>query len=288
MRSEWVHGKLKDQPDERQSGNRSWWNKIPMTYEFSGRAAAEPLSLAWFDEIDRRFLEAARSFDGSENPFFSLMNADALAGKRVLEIGCGFGFHSELMLRAGAHLTSIDLTRSAVDGTTARLALKGLRGDVREMDAEHLDFADGEFDMIWSWGVIHHSSRTGVILKEIHRVLKPGGKARIMVYNLEGAIAYMTMLRRYMLGFWRGASLDELLWRDMDGYTARYYTRDLWKDMLDIFFVDNQVHVYGQPVDAVPLPGPLRRPVLKLMGESRIIERATQRGSFLFSVSTKP
>ena len=70
--------------------------------------------------------------------------------------------------------------------------------------------------------MIHHSAQTGRIIGEIHRVLKPAGEVRLMVYNLGGMLAYATILRRYVLNFWRGESLDRCLWTSTDGYTARF------------------------------------------------------------------
>jgi SAM-dependent methyltransferase len=141
--------------------------------------------------------------------------------------------------------------------------------------------------MIWSWGVIHHSAHTGRILNQIHRALKPGGDARLMVYNLDGMQGYVTMMRRYLVGFWRGKSLDEQLWRDTDGFTARFYTRDQWRDLLSIFFNDISIKSFGHDADAVPLPRQLRRPVLKLIPVRRQMELANSRGLMLFSTSRK-
>jgi hypothetical protein len=99
--------------------------------------------------------------------------------------------------------------------------------------------------------------------------------------------AYISMMRRYMFGFWRGRSLDELLWRDTDGFTARYYTRDGWADLLSTFFEDVEIAFYGQDSDAVPLPRLLRRPMLKLVSVKGQERRARARGSLLFSKARK-
>lgn len=215
------------------------------------------------------------------------MNLPQLAGKRVLEIGCGMGFHSEMLTRAGAALTSIDLSPTSVRATKTRLELKNLKADVREMDAESLVLPSGEFDMVWSWGVIHHSSRTGRIVREIERVLRPGGEARLMVYNLEGMPAYITIVTRYLVGFWRGQSLDEVLWRSTDGFSARFYTRDEFADLLATFFDGVETRIFGQDPDVVPLPRFLRSPLLKLIPRSRQRRLASRRGAFLFAVATK-
>ena len=117
---------------------------------------------------------------------------------------------------------------------------------------------------------------------QIHRVLKPGGEARVMVYNLESANAYTTIVRDYLVGFWRGKSLDQCLWQRADGYMARYYTRDVLSDIFRIFFDDVAVESFGQDADAVPLPRLLRRPILRLVPEQKLKDWANRRGFFLF------
>jgi hypothetical protein len=108
-----------------------------------------------------------------------------------------------------------------------------------------------------------------------------------MVYSLDGVQAYAVMMRRYMLGFWRGRALDELLWEGTDGYLARYFTRDALADLCRTFFDDVELRVFGQESDAVPLPSALRKLVRPLVSD-RYIERAVRRrGAFLFATATK-
>lgn len=273
--------------DERQQGNQNWWTDHTMSYDWKDKVAHEPYSLSWYRHIDARFCYDARLYATRERPFAEMMDLDNIAGKRVLEIGCGMGFHSELLKRAGAVLTSIDLSPTSVASTKARFALKGLDGDIRQMDAEKLNFPDGQFDMVWSWGVIHHSSHTGRIMKEIARVTKPGGNARIMVYYLGGMTAYATIARRYLTGFWRGKDLDDLLWADTDGFSARFYTKDSLRDILSIFFDRVAFKLCGQDPDVVPLPRAIRSPFLKLVSEETRIRIAAKRGSMIFAVAHK-
>jgi 2-polyprenyl-3-methyl-5-hydroxy-6-metoxy-1,4-benzoquinol methylase len=258
-----------------------------MSYDWNDKSRIEPFTGAWFDDIDGRFLCAARLFSDASNPFTALIGTDHLAGKRVLEIGCGMGFHSELIARAGAQLTSIDLSPTSVRSTRKRFELKGLRGEILEMDAEAMGFSDGCFDLIWSWGVIHHSSRTGRIMRGIERMLAPGGEARIMVYNLGGMAAYMTIATRYLLGFWSGKVLDELLWQSTDGYSARFYSADILHDQLSTFFDEVDIRVLGQEPDVVPLPRFVRRPILKLIPLKKQRQIVQTRGAYLFAIAKK-
>jgi phosphatidylinositol alpha-1,6-mannosyltransferase len=271
---------------ETQSGNKSWWTLNTMSYDWKNKIVCEPYSAAWFDEVDRRFIESARHFAHTDRPFGRIIPFDQIAGKRVLEIGCGVGFHTELMARAGAQVTAIDISPKAVAATRARVALRGFEAEVAELDAETLAF-DEEFDFIWSWGVIHHSARTGRVLRNLYRALKPGGQLRFMVYSLDGTQAYSVMMSRYLLGFWRGRSLDELLWRSTDGFLARYFTKDSLADLCRTFFDDVELQVFGLESDAVPLPSALRKLIRPLFSDRYIEQAVHRRGAFLFATATK-
>lgn len=270
-----------------QQSNKDWWTAHTMSYSWKTKVHLMEFSEAWFDDIDRRFLHAVRLFSAADNPFDELMNIKQLRGRRVLEIGCGMGCHSEMLARAGAEVNAIDLSPTSVKATKERAAQKQLNIDVRQMDGEKLEFASGSFDMVWSWGVIHHSSRTGCIVREIERVLRPGGEARIMVYNFEGMPAYISLVTRYLFGFWCGQSVDEILWRSTDGFSARFYSKDHLADLLRTFFDEIDIVTLGQDSDVVPLPQVLRRQVLKFVPISRQRALIRRRGAFLFAAAKK-
>ena len=269
-----------------QNGNKAWWTENTMSYDWKDKIVRQEFSREWFDEVDRRFIESARHFAHSDRPFGKIIPFDEIAGKRVLEVGCGMGLHTELMARAGAQVTAIDISPRSVAATQARLALKGIAADVRELDAETVDLRD-EFDFIWSWGVIHHSSRTGRVLRNLYTALKPGGQLRFMVYSLDGMQSYAVIVGRYLFGFWRGRSLDELLWESTDGFLARYFTRDSLSDLCRTFFDDVELQVFGLEADAVPLPSALRRLVRPFVSDRYIQKAVRKRGAFLFATATK-
>lgn len=150
---------------------------------------------------------------------------EAARGLRVLEIGVGLGADHERFATAGAHLTGIDLTPRAVSRTRARLEVLGLPHDVREGDAERIDFPDNTFDVVYSWGVIHHSPDTPQAVREILRVLKPGGQARVMIYHRYSLIGLMLWLR-YGLGTGRPfMSLTEVYATHLESPGTKAYTR---------------------------------------------------------------
>src|SRR5213593_2802878 len=104
-------------------------------------------------------------------------------GLRVLEIGCGLGTDGVRFAKAGADYTGVDLTDAAIELARKRLELSGLRGELRVSDAENLDFADESFDLVYSHGVLHHTPDIARAVSEIHRVLRPGGRAIVMLYH---------------------------------------------------------------------------------------------------------
>jgi len=104
-------------------------------------------------------------------------------GLKVLEIGCGLGTDGAQFAEAGADYTGVDLTDAAVELARTRFKLFGLSGDFRTADAENLDFADESFDLVYSHGVLHHTPDTGKAIQEVHRVLRRGGRAMVMLYH---------------------------------------------------------------------------------------------------------
>ena len=131
------------------------------------------------EEHFKRYLEEFRTCSS----FIVNFPFDRFAGKKVLEIGCGFGAASCLFARAGAHVHAVDLTAAAVDGTKVITSFFGYDVQVQQMDAEKLQFPDQVFDYVFSWGVLHHSHDSQAAFRQVSRVLKPGGGGMIMVYN---------------------------------------------------------------------------------------------------------
>jgi len=104
-------------------------------------------------------------------------------GLRVLEIGCGLGTDGAQFAGAGANYTGVDLTEAAIELARKRFELFNLPGQFQTADAENLDFADNSFDLVYSHGVLHHTPDTERAVKEIYRVLRPGGRAVVMLYH---------------------------------------------------------------------------------------------------------
>lgn len=227
-----------------------------MAYDWRDPIAAEPMSAEYFDEIDRRFFHASPFFEGAR-PFERLIPFEEIKGKDVLEIGCGLGSHSQLLAEAGARLVSIDLTERGVQTTRERLKVRGLQADVRQMDAENLEFAPGSFDLVWSWGVIHHSTAPERIAQQVHRVLRPGGRFLPMVYHSRSIAGAGYVAKGLVLGRWlRGMRPREMMSFYADGYAARFYRRKEFAQLLrEAGFATVTTHVAGQTTELFPWPG---------------------------------
>jgi ubiquinone/menaquinone biosynthesis C-methylase UbiE len=106
---------------------------------------------------------------------------------RVLEVGVGLGADHQRFAEAGALLAGIDLTERAVEHTRRRLSTFGLMSDLAVGDAENLQFPDESFDLVYSWGVLHHSPDTPKAIAEVWRVFKREGGGRESWSTTSGA-----------------------------------------------------------------------------------------------------
>jgi len=240
-----------------QSKNLEWWEQNPMTYDWESTLRLSPGSREWFEEIDRRFLGCSYFAKGKEGePFGRFLRPEFISGKDVLEVGCGMGTHASLLARNGARLTAVDLTERAVQTTRRRFELFGLPGDIQRADAEKLPFADACFDFVWSWGVIHHSSRFESCLAEFARVLRPGGRLMLMVYYRPSIVYYLNcgLIRGVLLGQFLKKSLHQIYEDSTDGFYARVFNRRELADLLSERFAQIELNVFGLKAELFPIP----------------------------------
>ena len=145
-------------------------------------------------------------------------------GRCVLEIGVGLGADHERFAQAGAHLSGIDLTERAVAHTRRRLAACGLASALSVGDAENLPFRAATFDRVYSWGVIHHSPDTPRAVAEIHRVLRPAGTARVMIYHKWSLVGYMLWARYALLRLRPWTTLADIYARHLESPGTKAYS----------------------------------------------------------------
>lgn len=156
-------------------------------------------------------------------------------GKMVLEIGVGLGSDHQKFAEAGAKLSGIDLTLRAITHTRNRLYLFNLTSDLKVGDAENLDFPDNTFDLVYSWGVIHHSPETPKAIREIHRVLKPGGEAKVMIYHKNSIVGYLLWLRYGLMNLKPFTSLKSIYSQYLESPGTKAYTIDEAQNLFKAF-----------------------------------------------------
>jgi SAM-dependent methyltransferase len=174
---------------------RAFWQEHPCGSKFSD---AEIGTREFFDRVEQHRYE-------KEWHIPTAADFASTRGLRVLEIGCGVGTDGLQFARAGAIYTGVDLTEAAVGLARKNFASANVPGEFRMSDAENLDFADESFDIVYSHGVLHHTPDIEAAVREVHRVLKPGGRAIVMLYH-RGSYNYrigIRVLRRVGAGLLR-------------------------------------------------------------------------------------
>src|ERR1043165_4306690 len=187
---------------------REQWGQDPCGAEYDREH--ELGTRAFFDEVERyRYEEYA--------PWMrALMEFDQFRDARLLEVGCGMGSDLLQFARGGARCTGVDLTPRSVEITRHRFKLYGADGDFMISDGEHLPFQSESLDVVYSNGVLHHTPDTAGAIREVHRVLRPGGVAKVMLYHRNSLNYWIEIvLRRGLLGaeFLRGRSAEEIMSR---------------------------------------------------------------------------
>jgi SAM-dependent methyltransferase len=160
-------------------------------------------------------------------------------GRDVLEIGVGMGTDHVEWARSGPRsLAGVDLTPRAVEFTRTQLELEGLGSDLRVADAEELPFESGSFDLVYSWGVLHHSPDTPRAFAEVHRVLRPGGEARFMIYHTHSLTGYMLWARYAAAAGRPFRSLADVYARHLESPGTKAYSsrqaRELCRDFSSV------------------------------------------------------
>ncbi|MGA9995584.1 MAG: class I SAM-dependent methyltransferase [Pyrinomonadaceae bacterium] len=196
---------------------KGYWEKVPC-----GAGDVETLeegSLEFFETVEQQRY-------GGDSFMFDVVGFNEWRGKRVLEVGCGLGTDLLQFARGGAEVYGIDLTQKGARLARKRLALYGQKGNTLVGDSENLPFPDNYFDLVYSWGVIHHTPDTEKAAREIMRVCKPGGRVQVMIYHRRSLLALQSWI---VYGLLRGApqrSASEIIAHHVESPGTKSYTPD--------------------------------------------------------------
>ena len=220
---------------------RNFWNTRPCNIRHSNKTIG---SEKYFQEV------TARKFKVEPHiPKFA--NYGEYCGKKVLEIGCGIGTDAEQFVKAGAIYTGIDLSNESV-----KIARQRLPGeDIKVANIEEW-CSDEKFDLIYSFGVLHHTPNIHDALSNVRKMLAPGGEVKFMLYSTNSWKNFMIFLgldqpeaqwgcpvantytfdqiRTLMSDFDLTLSKDHIFQYDIETYKKHEYTKTwFWNSLPD-------------------------------------------------------
>jgi ubiquinone/menaquinone biosynthesis C-methylase UbiE len=163
-----------------------YWNNRIHDLEMTEEAVG---TKAFFDDLDDYRFDKLRYLP-------QLVDFAGYRGQRLLEVGCGIGTDLVRFARGGARVTGIDLAPTAIDLAAQNFALHGVEAeDLRVANGEALPYPDATFDVVYGHGVIQYTADASQLIRECHRVLKPGGTGIFMVYN---RVSWLNALSKVM------------------------------------------------------------------------------------------
>jgi ubiquinone/menaquinone biosynthesis C-methylase UbiE len=196
---------------------RKYWEREPCGTGEPISGGVAPLTREWFERIEEHRYR--------EEPFIhSVAQFTLHRGKKMLEVGVGAGTDHLQWARAGCDCHGVDLTDTAIETTRAHLALYGFASELRRLDAERLPFPDASFDLVYSWGVIHHSHKPDRVVDEIGRVLKPGGQFIGMLYGRRSPLVLRAWVRHALLRGQPWRSFSDVVRQHVESVGTKAYT----------------------------------------------------------------
>ncbi len=157
---------------------KKYWDKRPCNIKHSDKPVG---SFAYFTEVEQR-----KYMVEPHIPIFAGFDKWHIwEGKKVLECGCGLGTDSINFVRSGAKLTCIELSEESLNMCKQRFDVFGLKARFYQGNAEELSsiVPIEEYDLIYSFGVIHHTPNPERVFEEIKKYMGPKTEVRIMMYS---------------------------------------------------------------------------------------------------------
>jgi 2-polyprenyl-3-methyl-5-hydroxy-6-metoxy-1,4-benzoquinol methylase len=206
---------------------REYWDNRPCNIRHSSQLVG---TRQYFDEV-----EARKYFVEPHIPGFAQF--DRWKGRKVLEIGCGIGTDSINFAREGADLTVVELSEKSLEVCRKRFEVYGLKARFCKIDSEQLSlFVPVEpYDLIYSFGVIHHTPHPARVLKEIKKYCKTETEIRLMLYSKWSWKVFWIIAKYGKGAFWKADELVATYSEAQTGCPVTYYysfkeIRDLLRD----------------------------------------------------------
>ncbi len=221
---------------------REFWDNRPCNIRHSPQPVG---TRAYFDEVERR-----KYFVEPHIPPFA--DFTRWSGKRVLEIGCGIGTDTINFARSGATVTAVELSEASLALARKRASVYGVGNRIRFVcgNAEKLTdiLAPEPYDLIYSFGVIHHTPCPEDVLDQVGHYAKPGTVLKLMVYHRR-AWKVLWILLRYGKGrIWR---LSEYVARYSEAQSGCPVTHVFTKDRVSELVECRRFHVTDLFVDHI-------------------------------------
>jgi 2-polyprenyl-3-methyl-5-hydroxy-6-metoxy-1,4-benzoquinol methylase len=212
-----VASYLVDSLDQLNQHVRAYWEQEACGTDLRIVGDAQPLSREWFDRVER--------FRYAREPYIhAAAQFTRWAGRDVLEIGVGAGTDHLQFARAGARVVGVDLTDMAIETTRHHLGLYGTSSDLHRVDAEKLPFDAESFDLVYSWGVIHHAAFPQRVIDEVQRVLRPGGEFVGMFYARHSLLVLRMWIAHALRTGKPWRSFADVVWHNMESIGTKAYT----------------------------------------------------------------
>ena len=221
-----------DNLGERKESFDYWDGGIPGTVEGGYQkdsVYAKPNSKDWFLEGDEFRYNNYKALE-----YFC--EFDKFKDSKILDIGPGRGQETHNYLRAGGKLTVLEFASQGVGLVSNRRKIFNLDFDIIQADAVNIPLQDEKFDLVFSYGVLHHIPEIEKAIREVERVLKPGGTAKIMLYH-KGYNYYVIMF---------------LQWYILKGFFLKYKWREYLKIAMEqregpcpVVFIYNMKEIYA-------------------------------------------
>jgi SAM-dependent methyltransferase len=163
-----------------------------------------------------RFYEEMRTTRYRQQPWHTSL-LDSCSGRRLLEVGCGAGTDLAYLGRHFQHVVGVDLAEAGARLAGGALDHWQVKGATLVADGEALPFADEGFDVVYSFGVLHHTDDPARALREIRRVLRPGGRVIVGLYHRWSLFAAQVMIRYLLTARFRHESWNDFIARCEQG-----------------------------------------------------------------------